>query len=209
MKRIRTLVVEDQGMFRSFLVDWLTGQDGFEVTGAFETAEAALEALPALKPDLMLVDLQLPGMDGLEFITAARALQPDVRALVLTSLEDTLALTRIRESGAQGYVEKNASPETLLAAIQRIAAGGTCYSATFHHTLGGEQANPQAVGKILSRREQQVLSHIVTGRMNKEIADSMQLSIRTVEFHRGNLMRKLDAGNVAELITKARREGLA
>jgi DNA-binding NarL/FixJ family response regulator len=208
MKRIRTLVVEDQGMFRNFLVQWLMDQGDFEIEGAFESAEHALKELSSLRPDLMLVDLQLPGMDGLEFIAAAKVILPDMRALVLTSLEDTLALTRVHESGAQGYVEKNASPEKLLAAIRRVAAGGTSYTEGYHQTLDSQQSHPQAVGKILSRREQEVLSHMVAGRMNKEIADYLQLSVRTVEFHRGNLMRKLDAGNVAEVIARARREGL-
>ncbi|RYD26625.1 MAG: response regulator transcription factor, partial [Verrucomicrobiaceae bacterium] len=84
----------------------------------------------------------------------------------------------------------------------------TCYSEGYHQTLHSQQSHPQAVGKILSQREQEVLSHIIACRLNKEIADSMQLSVRTVEFHRGNLMRKLDAANVADLFAKARREGL-
>ena len=165
MKRV--LIIEDQGMFRTFLREWLAGLGEFEVVGACGSAEEALALLPSLRPELLLIDLQLPGMDGLEFFAVARMALPEVRALILSSLEDPLALTRVRESGAHGYLEKNAKPEELLAAVRTVAAGGNSYSPRFRETLSREQAKPEAVGKILSRREQEILSHVVAGRTSK------------------------------------------
>lgn len=208
MKRNRVFIIEDQGMFRAFLEQWVAGLADFELAGASATAEEALRLLPQARPDVMLVDLQLPGMDGLEFLAAARRILPEVHALILSSLEDPLALTRVRESGAQGYLEKNAGPEALLAAVRKVASGETSYSTRYRETLGREQSKPQAVGKILSRREQEILSHVLAGRTSPEAADIIGLSVRTVEFHRTNLMRKLGAANLTELHANARRQGL-
>lgn len=209
MKAIRTFIVEDQGMFRAFLEQWLTGLPGFELVGAAPSSEEGLILLPGARPELLIIDLQLPGMDGLEFLAGARRILPEVRALVLSSLEDSLALTRVRESGAQGYLEKSAGPGELRAALEAVAGGGLSYSTRYRETLGREQAKPDGVGKILSRREQEVLAHVLAGRSSRQAAELIGLSARTVEFHRANLMGKLGAANIAELITNARRQGLA
>lgn len=120
---------------------------------------------------------------------------------------DALALTRVREAGLEGYVEKDASLEVLREALDAVADGRTYYSETFKETLAREAAKAQGAGKILSRREQQVLSLVLGRKTNKEIAELMSLSLRTVEFHRANLMAKLDATNVAALITNAHLRG--
>src|SRR3954471_20114779 len=95
---VRTLLVEDQGMFRAFLLSWFAEQPGFEVIGAADSAEKGLELAQQLEPTFLLVDLHLPGMDGLDFVRAVRQVRPEVRSLILTSLTDPLAITRIRES---------------------------------------------------------------------------------------------------------------
>jgi len=206
--RVRTLVVEDQGMFRAFLLNWLGSQPAFHVVGETGSAEMGLQLAEECRPELLLVDLHLPGMDGLDFVRAVRQGRPEVRSLILTSLTDPLAVTRIRESGVEGYLEKDASPEELAEAVHEVAAGRTYFSRRFRETLAREGAKALAVGKILSRREQQVLTHVLAGRTSREIAEVMALSARTVEFHRANVMAKLGAANVTELFTNARRRGL-
>jgi DNA-binding NarL/FixJ family response regulator len=131
-----------------------------------------------------------------------------LRALVVTSLTDPLALTRVRESGIEGYVEKDATPETLAEALNAVADGRRYFSQKFQETIAREGANAESVGKILSRREQQVLSLVLVRKTNREIAGSMGLSERTVEFHRANLMAKLAATNLTELIARAKQRGL-
>lgn len=206
--RTRTLLVEDQGMFRSFVERWLTSHSRFEIVGAAGSGEEALELVTARKPDLMVVDLQLPGMDGLDFVRAARQTRPQARALILSSLMDPLALTRVRESGVEGYLEKDANPEKLNEAMTAVASGQQFFSARFIETLMRESAKPEALGKILSRREQEVLTQIIAGKTNREVADFYSIGLRTVEFHRANLMAKLGASNTAELITQAQRRGM-
>lgn len=206
--RIRTLIVEDQGMFRAFLEQWLAGQRRFLQVGAARSGEDALALVATEEPDVVLLDLQLPGMDGLDFIRAARQIRPHLRALVLSSLVDPLALTRVRESGVEGYLEKDASPAQLAEALESVARGEPYYSTRFRENLARESVRPEAIGKILSRREQEVLTYILQGRTSREISDLISLSPRTVEFHRANTMSKLGANNLAELIAHARQRGL-
>lgn len=205
---IHVLIVEDQGMFRNFLEQWLAEQSKFLLVGTAGSGEEALPLVTEHRPDIALVDLQLPGMDGLNFARAARQIRPHLRTLILTSLVDILTVSRVRESGVEGYLEKDASPEQLQEALNAVAKGGMYYSQKFRENLAREGARPEAVGKILSRREQDILSHVLQGRTSREISEIVALSPRTVEFHRSNIMAKLGATNVAELLATARQRGL-
>lgn len=208
MSGARVFIVEDQGMFRSFLERWLAEQERFVAVGSAGSAEEALGLLDEARPDVLLVDFQLPGLDGLEMARAARQVRPHLRALVLSSLMDPLALTRVRESGVEGYVEKDAPPEILAEALTAVAEGRTYFSAKYRETLAREGGRSEAVGKILSKREQEVLGHVLAGRTSREIGELIGLSARTVEFHRANVMAKLGAANATELVANARRRGL-
>jgi DNA-binding NarL/FixJ family response regulator len=206
--RIRVMIVEDQGLVRIFLERWLAGLTRFALVASVRSGEEALPQVEMARPDVVLVDYQLPGMDGLEFVHAARQVRPQLRALVVTSLVDPLALTRVRESGVEGYVEKDATPEILALALNSVADGRRYFSTKFQETIAREGANAESVGKILSRREQQVLSQVLARKTNREIAELMGLSERTVEFHRANLMSKLAATNLTELMARAKQRGL-
>ena len=173
------------------------------------SVESALHAgIYEARPDVMMVDFQLPGIDGLELVRSARQIRPELRALVLSSLIAPLALTRLRESGVEGYVEKDASPAELEEALTSVAQGRVWFSKKYQATLAQEGARAAAVGKILSRREQEVLGHVLSGKTSREIGELIGLSARTVEFHRANVMGKLGATNLAELVANARRRGV-
>ena len=207
--RIRAIIVEDQGMVRAFFERWLTTMPRFELAASARSGEEALMLVEAARPDVVLVDFQLPGMDGLEFMQAARQVRPQLRALVVSSLVDALALTRVREARVEGYVEKDATPEILAEALSAVADGRQYFSAKFRETMAREGAKAESVAKILSRREQQVLGLVLKRHSNQEIADLMGLSIRTIEFHRANLMTKLNASNLPDLVAQAKQRGLS
>jgi DNA-binding NarL/FixJ family response regulator len=205
--KTRVLIVKDQNLVRAFFARWLADLPRFVAAGEARTGEEALLLLESERPDVVVVDLQLPGMDGLEFVRAARQVRPQLRALIVSSLTDPLALTRVRESGAEGYVEKDATPELLAGALNAVADGRTYFSPRLVETLAREAEKTESVSKILSRREQQVLELVLAKKSNRDIAELMSLSVRTVEFHRANLMAKLGATNLDELVTAARRRG--
>lgn len=205
--KIRTMIVEDQGLVRAFFERWLATLPRFVLAGSARSGEAALRLVEKERPDLAIVDLQLPGMDGLEFVRAARQIRPQLRALVVSSLVDPIALTRVHEAGVEGYSEKDATPELLAEALTAVADGGQYYSKKFRDTLAAESAKVEGVGKILSRREQQVLELVLAKKTNREIAEQLGLGVRTVEFHRGNVMEKLGANNLTELVALAELRG--
>jgi DNA-binding NarL/FixJ family response regulator len=204
---IRVLVVEDQGLMAAFLRRWLAELPRFTLAGVARSGEEGLTLLETALPDIALVDLQLPQMDGLHFVQMARQVRPQLRALIVTSLTDPLTLTRVRESGVEGYIEKDATPEQLTAAIGAVADGVPAFSAVFSDTLARENAKTQGLAKILSRREQQVLAEVLAGRTSRAIGEQLGLSVRTVEFHRANLMTKLDATNLGELVSTVKQRG--
>jgi DNA-binding NarL/FixJ family response regulator len=205
--RVRVMIVEDEGLMREFFERWVRDLPRFEFAGAARSGEHALQQIDALRPDVLLVDFQLPGMDGLEFVQAARQVRPQLRALLVTTLVDPLTITRVQESGVEGYMEKNVTTENLAKALEAVTDGRFFFSELFRETLARERTKPDGLGKILTRREQQVLGHVLGGRANREIADLLGLSVRTVECHRLNLMTKLDAATLDELNVAARRRG--
>lgn len=204
---IRVLIVEDQGLMAAFLRRWLAEQPRYVLAGMAASGEAALELLEIARPDLAMVDLQLPRMDGLQFVQMARQVRPQLRTLLVTSLVDALTLARVREAGVEGYVEKDVPPELLASALAAVAGGRNFHSEVFRATLAREDAKSQSLAKILSRREQQVLAHVLEGKTSREIGELLGLSARTVEFHRANLVSKLDAPTMADLVAAVRRRG--
>lgn len=121
---------------------------------------------------------------------------------------DPLTLTRVRESGVEGYLEKDNTPEKLEEAMMEVASGRPFFSARFMETLMRENAKPEGLGKILSRREQEVLTQIIAGKTSREVAGLYGIGLRTVEFHRANVMAELGASNTAELLAQARSRGM-
>jgi len=206
---LRLLIVEDDHLLRDNLRVLLGGEAAIQVVAACASAEEALSLLESLQPDLMLSDLGLPAMSGVELIRRAKRLLPALDIVVLTVSEDREAVFAALKAGAAGYIVKGATPRELVEAISALRDGGAPMSPkiarlvvkTFHDTPPPEEF-------LLSAKERAVLSGIQEGRSYKEIGGGMNISPHTVHSHIKHIYEKLQATDKRDALAKARRKGL-
>ena len=212
--KIRLLLVDDHAVIRTGLRMLLGNETDVEIIGEAGTGREALEAVRTLDPDVVLMDIGLPDISGIEATRSIRASHPRTAVVALTIHEDEEYFFKMLDAGALGYVPKRAAPEELLTAI-RAAAKGEVYLfpslakllvrdyLTQTRQAGGE---PSLDG--LTSREQEVLQYLAEGKSNEEIAAALVISPKTVARHRENLMRKLNLHSRAELVRYAIRKGI-
>ena len=210
-RRISVLVVDDHAVVRQGLRTFLDLQDDIEVVGeAGDGAEAVAEA-ERLAPDIILMDLAMPGTDGVEAIRALRERVPDARAIALTSFSDDERVFGAVRAGAAGYLLKDADPAELLAGIRAVAAGQSLVSPPVAARLLEEMADggarPEA--PALTPREREVLALIARGRSNKRIALELGVAEKTVKTHVGHVLAKLGVADRTQAALWAVRHGLA
>ncbi|PDV98424.1 response regulator [Candidatus Chloroploca asiatica] len=203
---IRILIVEDQRIVREGLRALLEDETVVCLVGEAAHGEAAVAQYEALRPDVVLMDLQMPGMDGAEATRRIRALDPQARVLVLTTYATDEFIFAALRAGAKGYLLKDASADELIAAIQAIYAGQTQLSPAVAARLvagvGGGGPEP------LTARELDVLTLIGRGQSNDAIAVTLNISPRTVKVHVQNILGKLNAANRTEAVAIAVRQGV-
>jgi DNA-binding NarL/FixJ family response regulator len=207
---LRVLIVDDHPFMRIGLTESISREPGLCVCGNAETAEAALQAVERLGPDVVVSDLNLPGRGGLELIKDIASVRPGLPVIILSMHDEAIYAERCLRAGARGYLMKSEGPEKLAAAIRNVLAGGIHVSpkiaerivATF--TGLRDAANDSPVGQ-LTDREFEVLRLIGLGSSTDEIADRLHVSPKTVETHRVHIKSKLAIGSLAELISYAAR----
>lgn len=211
--KIKVLPVDDHPVVLEGVRACLRGHDQFDVVGMASSGDEALAKSRKLSPDVILMDINMPGMDGFE--TTRRLLEtfPKVRVLMFAGREDNDAVGEMIQCGARGCIRKSASTEELVAALERVHHGETFFSPDVAQTFfddfvlrGGKPAAPTA--KRISERERQVLRLIVEGAANKEAADTLHISVRTVEKHRQRIMKKLGVRKATELVRFAITKGI-
>lgn len=208
---VRILLADDHTLVRAGVRRILEAEPGFQVVGEVSDGAAALEALAAGPVDVLVLDLTMPGLDGFEVLRRARAQWPDLKVLVLTMHADAEYVARAVQDGADGYLLKDSAVQDLVAAIAAVRAGRAYYSPPVQRELSEllrAHAAPPRPMDTLTEREREVLRLVVKGRSTKEIASELDISTRTVETHRANLMRKLNIKSVALLTQFAIRERL-
>jgi NarL family two-component system response regulator LiaR len=203
--RIRVLVVDDHAVVREGLRMFLLPEAGFEVVGEAVDGAAAVELARALRPDLVLMDLLLPGLGGVEATAAIRAELPGVQVMVLTSVLDETAIRRAIGAGAAGYLLKETSGDDLRVALRAVAAGQVQLAPKAVRRLLGPRA-PGPEG--LSERELEVLEGMAGGKANKEIARDLGLSPETVKTYVKRILHKLGARTRTEAAMQALARGL-
>ncbi len=204
---VRILITDDHAVLRSGLRLLLEREDDIQVVDEATTAEEALARVADGDVDLVLLDLEMPGIGGLAGAEALRAAHPDLAILVLSMHGEADDVRRAFAAGATGYVLKTAADEQLVQAV-RAVAGGERY---LHPALGAVLAQPDAPrGPVddLSPREREVLRLLALGYTNQEIAEMLVVSVRTVESHRAHVMTKLRAGSRAAMVRHALAAGL-
>jgi DNA-binding NarL/FixJ family response regulator len=204
-KRTRILVVDDHPLMREGVAQWIQRAPDLEICGQAESAGQALSLAEQLKPDLVLTDISLAGRDGLELTKDLRSLRPDLPVLVLSMHEESLYAGRALRAGARGYVMKRAGGDRVIEAIREVLQGRIAVSpAMATHLLeeyaGRRSHSQRVVLPNLTDREFQILQLVGQVKSNREMAEQLHLSQKTVETHRVNLMRKLKLKNVAELL---------
>ncbi|MBI4658916.1 MAG: response regulator transcription factor [Verrucomicrobia bacterium] len=203
-QKIRLLLADDHPVVREGIRSCLARFEELEVVGEAANGVDVVTKAKLLHPDLVLMDIHMPMLNGLEATDRLRNENPRIRVLALTVYESREYVARIVRAGAGGYVLKDASPEELRQAIRSVAAGHAFFSPrVVTHALNDyvSRADPTAPPELpnLSKRERDVLARIADGLTNKQIAQSLNLSVRTVETHRERIMRKLGIHSVAGL----------
>jgi DNA-binding NarL/FixJ family response regulator len=208
---IAVLIVDDHAVVREGLRAFLQLQDGIEVAGEAGDGEEALEQALALRPDVILMDLVMPKLDGVGAMRELRARVPESRVIVLTSFLDDERLLPAIQAGAAGYLLKNAEPAELARAIRAAHGGETIIDPTVATRLVRAIADGRRspADHTLTRREREVLELIARGRSNKRIAFELGISEKTVKTHVGHVLAKLGVSDRTQAALVAVREGLA
>jgi DNA-binding NarL/FixJ family response regulator len=207
--QMKIVIVEDERLFRDILRKACILDLAHEVVGEAGTGQEALQVVPAMLPDLLVLDIHLPDMDGLDVLQALRRKRALIKTLVISSHFDEYTLSRIERASVQGFIDKSTNTVAELSlAIAAIEAGSTYFPVPFTEARRAHSRNPSSFDKLLTDREQTILSLVGEPLSDAEIAAKLDLSPETVEKHRFNIMRKLGLRSRAESARFARRCGL-
>jgi two-component system response regulator NreC len=207
---IKVVLVDDHAVVRSGLRLLLDRQDDIEVVGEAGNAKDAIFRARALKPDVILLDVVMPGESGIEVLPKLLKESSDSKVLVLSMQDDPSYVREAFAAGASGYVLKEAADEEVVSAVRDIAAGGSYVHPTLGARMVAAEAQERAAAEAdpLSEREREVLRLLALGHTNQEIAQRLYISVRTAESHRAHIMQKLRLATRAELVRYALSHGL-
>lgn len=213
-KQYRIVIAEDHTILREGLKSLLRADPDFDVVGEAEDGRDAIRCAQTLSPDLVLMDLSMPRMNGLDALKEIKKQNPEVKIIVLTVHKTEEYVLTTLQAGADGYVLKDATHSELVMAIKNVLMGKRYLSPGISEKViegyleGRKTIKTRSAWDTLTQREREILKLIAEGYKNKEIADYLFISLKTVEKHRANLMRKLDLHNAAALTAYAVEKGL-
>lgn len=209
MSKIKLFLVDDHKMIREGLKNFLEDHEDFDIIAEAENGVDCLNQLENITPDVVLTDLNMPEMDGLELTKAIKTTYPDIKIIALTMMGESQHIKQMLVEGAMGYLLKNCSEEELIMAIKNVNNGGTYYSPEVTNIILNNirkvkpTSSKVAVDMPLTDREKEVLYLIIKEKSNKEIADELFISVRTVDAHKRNLLDKTGSKNIAGLVLYA------
>lgn len=204
---IQLAITDDQVIILNGLQKILADVQNIRITGVYNNGDELLEGIAKEQPDVLLLDIQMPGKSGIELAAIITKQYRNIKIIALTNIDVVAQIKKILQQGVMGYLLKDASPETIINAIETVY-GGEQYIQEQLRQLLLSSLSASNSKQIVTRREKEILQLIVDEFTNQEIADKLFLSLRTVENHRNNLLQKLDVKNTAGLVKIAIQEGL-
>jgi len=207
------MIAEDQGLIRHSLAALLSAVDGFQIVGLAANGEELLKQLELVKPDVILMDIKMPKMNGIEVTKTIDEKMPWVKVIALSGFDHPVYIKEMLKNGAKGFISKNCSIEELCEAIRMVNSGAqyfckTISSIVFHDFTRTFSENGNSLIYSLTPREIEVIKMLASGMVTKEIANAMFISDKTVERHKSNLLKKLQVKNSAHLIKLAVEKGI-
>jgi DNA-binding NarL/FixJ family response regulator len=209
---LRVLLADDQGIVRRGMRALLESEPGVEIVGEASDGQEALRLCETTEPDVVILDVAMPMLNGIDVAAQARKRRPDLRIIVLSMYADESYVVRALNAGARGYLLKEATDDDLLPAVRAVASGRSFFSPAVSAMLLEDyvrhlqQRGLEDSYHLLTDREREVLQMLAEGRTNKEVAAALDVSVSTVETHRANLMQKLNLHNTAEIVLYAVRK---
>ena len=206
------VVVEDQTAICELIIEMLEARGAYRVLGSTADGHEGLALAKQLKPDILILDILLPGISGLEVLRQLHETQPDLKVLIFSAKSEKQIARGLLKAGVRGYVPKSARLSELRQAVDAVAAGDTWFSETFQKAMADALTAPEsdvdAKGATLTDREKEIAVLLAKSYSSKEVAVKLDISAKTVENHRTNLMRKLGVHDVAGVIRFVVRQGL-
>ncbi|MCG7852016.1 MAG: response regulator transcription factor [Methanosarcinaceae archaeon] len=214
MKNLRVLLVDDHPIVRKGIRSLLENETGIDVVGEAENGKEAIKKVEGLTPDVVVMDISMPLLNGLDATRQIKRRFPEVRVLILTMHSNEEYISEILKAGASGYLVKKAVPEELVSAIHAVSQGNSFLSPSvsksvikkFLQVAGAEAGLEKS--SLLTEREREVLQLIAEGHSNRKIAEMLFISVKTIEAHRSHIMEKLELHNLADLTRFAIRIGI-
>jgi DNA-binding NarL/FixJ family response regulator len=215
MKQIRTILADDHMIVREGLHALLDVDGGIEVVAEAHDGREAVELTKLHRPEVVVMDIAMPILNGIEAARQIHTLFPSIKVIILSAHSDDAYIDRVVEIGAVGFLVKQTSAQILAKTIRLVAAGGTYYSPSIAKRVEESHRKPGAIGTLsalkstsLTAREQEVIQLVAEGQANKQVASALNISIKTVEKHRQNLMDKLNIHDTAGLTRYAIAHGI-
>jgi DNA-binding NarL/FixJ family response regulator len=213
MKKLKLILVEDHLLVRKGIRSVINEDDRFDIIGEYGDAESLIDNLENEMPNLIFMDISLPGMNGMRATGKIKSMHPEVRVVILSMFTEIEYIQQCLDFDVSGYLVKGSTTNDFKMALDAFYDNKSFFSGEIHQKVVDSYRNIKKNIKVkkdvkITSREQEILNNLVNGLTNSQIADVLFISERTVEAHRANIMKKMQANNAAELITKAFRLGL-
>ena len=209
---IKIVIVEDNPIFREGIASFINATNGFSCIKTFETYEALLKEIKELNPDVLISDINLPGMSGIEGVKKVKTLLPEIKIIMLTVYEDDKRIFDALLSGATGYLSKKTTPSQIIEAVKEAYDGGSPMNSNIATKVIGllrEQSTRKDSEEInISSKERIILENLAEGKNYKFIAEELNISVHTVRYHIKNVYSKLQASSQSEAIAQAYKKGI-